>query len=96
MCPDKARILLEWLLVAQRPLRLEEIRDAIAVERSGDAVLFNPERRPSEDGILDICPQLVTAYTKHFWDPRTHQLVPSRTLQLSSNIVREYLLSLHF
>ncbi|KAK0716077.1 hypothetical protein B0H67DRAFT_256751 [Lasiosphaeris hirsuta] len=96
LCPDKARNLLEWLLVAQRPLRLEEIRDAIAVERSGDAILFNPERRPSKDGILDICPHLVAAYSKDFWDAKTRQVVTSGTLQLSSNIVREYLLSLHF
>ncbi|KAK3387314.1 hypothetical protein B0H63DRAFT_521372 [Podospora didyma] len=41
--PKKTQALLEWLIVAQRPLRLEEIADALAVETYSAVFELSPE-----------------------------------------------------
>ncbi|KAJ6572396.1 ankyrin repeat-containing domain protein, partial [Mycena vulgaris] len=73
---------LSWLIFSMRPMTLEEIIDALAVDFNESPLRFNPKKRimaPSQ--LLDACASLVSQNTK---DGRI-------ILQLAHASVKEYL-----
>ncbi|ORY18041.1 hypothetical protein BCR34DRAFT_381379 [Clohesyomyces aquaticus] len=89
---EKAVTLLKWLIVAERPLRLEELVEGLLIDRT---LHLNPKRRLSESDLLEICPMLVKTYERVFWDPKLEKEVRSTVMQLNHNVVKEYLFSDH-
>ena len=60
----EATTILQLLVYSDRPLRLEEAIDAIAVD-SNETPGFNPENRmPSSEDMLRICSSLVTLVSR--------------------------------
>jgi hypothetical protein len=54
---ERAFLILNWVVCAQRQLRVIELRHALAV-KAGDAA-FNPAGMPSESALVDCCLGLV-------------------------------------
>lgn len=83
--------ILQWLLYSQRPLRLKELAEVLAID--DDLLSFRPENRlrhPTD--LLRICSSLVSHYP---FDDRsaTSTTILDTEIRLAHSTVREYLLS---
>ena len=83
--------ILQWLLYSQRPLRLKELAEVLAID--DDLLSFRPENRlrhPTD--LLRICSSLVSHYP--FDDQSaTPTTILDTEIRLAHSTVREYLLS---
>ncbi|KAF2686927.1 hypothetical protein K458DRAFT_429847 [Lentithecium fluviatile CBS 122367] len=89
---QKAITLLRWLVVAERPLRLEEVAQSLLLESKDGLFTINSSKRLSKpEHVLAICPTFVASYRTSFWDAVDETDVPATVLKLSHATVKEYL-----
>ncbi|KAK6356047.1 hypothetical protein TWF718_000421 [Orbilia javanica] len=83
--------ILQFLTYSERPLRIEEAIDMIAVDTEGESYFDPKDRMPDHSEILCYCSSLVVAVTKkvHSDDISTE----TTDLQLAHFSVKEYLIS---
>ncbi|KAL8717888.1 MAG: hypothetical protein Q9225_004913, partial [Loekoesia sp. 1 TL-2023] len=78
---------LQWLVYSERPLKIQELVEVLAIDVE-DECIFDPDRRlPEHDDILLICSSLVTIAV----DSNRH----TRIVRLAHFSVKEYLISAH-
>ncbi|KAK7209027.1 hypothetical protein V2G26_016205 [Clonostachys chloroleuca] len=83
--------MLQFMVYSQRPMRVEELVDVAAVDLLRHPPFEIDRRMPDTQGILDICPSLLTrasGLSKDTDDTSTD------LIELAHATVREYLLSL--
>ncbi|CAH0046151.1 unnamed protein product, partial [Clonostachys solani] len=88
--------ILQFLVYSQRPLRIDELVDAIAVDLSREPE-FEPERRmPDPQGILEMCPSLLASRELNAEDNSQGNKtgIVIEIVELAHATVKEYLVSL--
>ncbi|KAK7212205.1 hypothetical protein V2G26_019383 [Clonostachys chloroleuca] len=88
--------ILQFLVYSQRPLRIDELVDAIAVDLSREPE-FEPERRmPDPQGILEMCPSLLASRALNAEDNTqgNKTSIVIEVVELAHATVKEYLISL--
>ncbi|KAK6346561.1 hypothetical protein TWF696_006684 [Orbilia brochopaga] len=85
--------ILQFLTYSERPLRIEEAVDAIAVDTEGDRYFDPKYRMPDHKEIFYYCSSLVVAVPK---EENSEAADRSTELQLAHLSVKEYLLSARY
>ncbi|VUC36794.1 unnamed protein product [Clonostachys rosea] len=90
--------ILQFLVYSQRPLRIDELVDAIAVDLSREPE-FEPGRRmPDPQGILEMCPSLLASRQLNAEDNKQRESnkteIVIEVVELAHATVKEYLISL--
>ncbi|KAI9873035.1 MAG: hypothetical protein M1830_000904 [Pleopsidium flavum] len=89
---DEAFLALQWLAFSARPMRLEEIAEAVSMAGKEPPV-YDPENRLSDPtDVLTICSSLVTLTTRK-GERNLHEPEEVNELRLAHFSVKEYLIS---
>ena len=89
---EKAHRILQWLCNSMRPIRLNEMAEALAVDLDDGASLKLERLLRDPWEILGICPSLVTTSSAHVEDSETYA-DKAVELRLAHFSVKEYLVS---
>ncbi|KAK6334444.1 hypothetical protein TWF730_003659 [Orbilia blumenaviensis] len=83
--------ILQFLVYSRRPLQIEELIDAAAVDLSRQPAFESERRMPDPQGILEICPSLLTRALRVDEKDNNNIIV---TIELAHATVKEFLRSL--